>query len=226
MSFRDIVSSILMRWVCAFMVLVSLTWKLSQFSPNMWSAQWICSNMWGMKCPLGCLGLKCRNVEMVSFSSLIAKNGEKCNGSSSLLAGIGWTFAMWYCDLKTGHCVDLSLAFSTHIILDRSLKGWLSMWKHEWNLKGSFWEQDTEGGVAEGGKGKGGNEEALVRVLRELSTVQRNLANLQVELQGRQVRVTRVTVLHSSFVHPAVSWEGFQWGRECKLWQASKNSVH
>jgi len=45
---------------------------------------------------------------------------------------------------------------------------------------------DTEGGVAEGGKGKGGNEEALVRVLRELSTVQRNLANLQVELQGRQ----------------------------------------
>ena len=48
-------------------------------------------------------------------------------------------------------------------------------------------EQDTEGGVAEGGKGKGANEEALVRVLRELSTVQRNLANLQVELQGRQV---------------------------------------
>lgn len=45
---------------------------------------------------------------------------------------------------------------------------------------------DTEGAVAEGGKGKGANEEALVRVLRELSTVQRNLANLQVELQGRQ----------------------------------------
>lgn len=45
---------------------------------------------------------------------------------------------------------------------------------------------DTEGAVGEGGKGKGANEEALVRVLRELSTVQRNLANLQVELQGRQ----------------------------------------
>lgn len=72
------------------------------------------------------------------------------------------------------------------------------------NSKGTFWEQDTEGGVAEGGKGKGGNEEALVRVLRELSTVQRNLANLQVELQGRQVRIPRVTVLHSSLVHPAV----------------------
>jgi hypothetical protein len=53
--------------------------------------------------------------------------------------------------------------------------------------KRRLWEQDTEGAVAEGGKGKGANEEALVRVLRELSTVQRNLANLQVELQGRQV---------------------------------------
>lgn len=52
-----------------------------------------------------------------------------------------------------------------------------------------MWGQDTEGAVAEGGKGKGANEEALVRVLRELSTVQRNLASLQVELQGRQVRV-------------------------------------
>lgn len=29
--------------------------------------------------------------------------------------------------------------------------------------------------------------ESLVRVLRELTSVQRNLANLQVELQGRQV---------------------------------------
>lgn len=55
--------------------------------------------------------------------------------------------------------------------------------------KRRIWEQDTEGAVGEGGKGKGANEEALVRVLRELSTVQRNLANLQVELQGRQVRV-------------------------------------
>ncbi|CAK9202155.1 unnamed protein product [Sphagnum troendelagicum] len=39
----------------------------------------------------------------------------------------------------------------------------------------------------EGSKGGGGKgEEALVHVLRELAAVQRNLANLQVELQGRQ----------------------------------------
>ena len=49
-------------------------------------------------------------------------------------------------------------------------------------------EQESEGGAGDGGKGKGASEEALVRVLRELATVQRNLANLQVELQGRQVQ--------------------------------------
>lgn len=58
--------------------------------------------------------------------------------------------------------------------------------------KRRMWKQDTDSVVAEGGKGKGANEEALVRVLRELSTVQRNLANLQVELQGRQVCVPRL----------------------------------
>lgn len=48
--------------------------------------------------------------------------------------------------------------------------------------------QETELAV-EGGKEVGGkkDDEALVHLLRELANVQRNVANLQVELQGRQV---------------------------------------
>lgn len=60
-------------------------------------------------------------------------------------------------------------------------------------------EQESEGGAGDGGKGKGASEEALVRVLRELATVQRNLANLQVELQGRQVRSFLISFCLSVF---------------------------
>ncbi|KAJ7297371.1 hypothetical protein O6H91_Y060900 [Diphasiastrum complanatum] len=57
----------------------------------------------------------------------------------------------------------------------------------------------VQNGSALGGSDK---SEALVRVLRELTSVQRNLANLQVELQGRQVSSShlRHTMKYSCFL--------------------------